>query len=583
MIRKNIIKSMILAALAFNASAQTAQTIKPKYFKDNSTGKLYWNKKLPVYIWVSTTPDHAEQLLQKSSNEKYSVPFYLDTEGVNFIRSKNAVDPVTKEPVKPLQEVMLEVYADGVAPETGVTFFNGFRKYVNATGKVFYGPYVNFNLQATDKTSGVESIFYSINNSAFETYRSEKKLVTQGNYNLKFFSSDRVGNAGKVQEQVFTVDNTPPFTNLNVNGITDEKAVSFTSKMYFNMVDSIAGLKQTYYKFDNGNFVSYDGTSIPFATLNEGQHTLAYYSTDNVNNQEPEKKFDFFLDKSSPLMATDILGDRYIANNIIYFSGKTKLKLTAIDNKVGVKVVKYAIDNQPFTTYSNPFYLPSISGLHSIRYYSVDNLDNQTTGVTGVGYEEYKHSVSKVYVDLTGPTLSHEIIGDVAIRRDTMLLGPNNFIKLNAVDPESGLQKITYSFDGKLIENDYTTPIKMTQKGVHTFEYFGYDNVNNRNVSAFTFISDIEGPELFNFFTVGSISTKQGLEVYPSKVGFSLAGTDVLAGLKSITYSINGQPAKLYATTVNGFKPNTKYTIKIVGTDYLGNQSSKEISFLTGK
>jgi hypothetical protein len=580
MIGKNIFKSIILAVVAFSASAQT---IKPKYFKDTSTGKLYWNKKLPVYIWVSTTPDHAEQLLQKSSNEKYSVPFYLDTEGVNFIRSKNAVDPITKEPVKPLQEVMLEVYADGIAPETGVTFFNGFRKFINTSGKVFYGPYVNFNLQATDKTSGVESVFYSINNSTFETYLSEKTLSVQGDYNLKYFATDRVGNAGKVQVQVFTVDNTPPFTNLNVNGITDEKAVSFTSKMYFNMVDSIAGLKQTFYKFDNGNFVPYDGSSIPFSALTEGKHSLSYYSTDNVSNQEAEKKFDFFLDKSSPLMAADILGDRYLANNIIYFSGKTKLKLTAIDNKVGVKEVKYAIDNQPFSTYTNPFYLPSISGIHNIRYYSVDNLDNQTSSSAGVGYEEFKHNVSKVYVDLTGPTLSHEIIGDIVIRRDTMLLGPNNFIKLNAVDPESGLQKITYSFDGQLIENDYSVPIKMTKKGIHTFEYFGYDNVNNRNTTLFTFVSDIEGPELFNFFTVGSISTRQGLEVYPSSVGFSLAGTDVMAGLKTITYSINGQNQKLYSTTVNGFKPNTKYTIKITGTDYLGNQSFKEVNFLTGK
>jgi len=122
MMLKNVFTTMILAVLAF---ATTAQTSKPKHYTDTTSGKLYWNKKLPVYIWVSTTPDHAEELLNKSPNQKYSVPFYLDTEGVNYIRSKNAVDPETKAMVEPPQEVKLEIYADGIAPETGVTLFNG--------------------------------------------------------------------------------------------------------------------------------------------------------------------------------------------------------------------------------------------------------------------------------------------------------------------------------------------------------------------------------------------------------------------------------------------------------------------------
>jgi len=142
---------------------------------------------------------------------------------------------------------------------------------------------------------------------------------------LKYYATDNVGNASQMQQESFTVDNTPPFTNLNVNGITDDKAISYTSKLYFNTEDSISGLKGTFYKFDDGTLQPYDSKSIPFVFLPEGKHILFYYSTDNVNNQEKEKRFDFFLDKSSPLMATDILGDRYIANNTIYFSGKQNL------------------------------------------------------------------------------------------------------------------------------------------------------------------------------------------------------------------------------------------------------------------
>ena len=46
-------------------------------------------------------------------------------------------------------------------------------------------------------------------------------------------------------------------------------------------------------------------------------------------------------------MAADILGDKFLANGKIYFSARTKLKIIAIDNKVGVQEVKYNIGNSP--------------------------------------------------------------------------------------------------------------------------------------------------------------------------------------------------------------------------------------------
>lgn len=81
------------------------------------------------------------------------------------------------------------------------------------------------------------------------------------------------------------------------------------------------------------------------------------------------------------------------------------MKLTAVDNKSGVKEIRYSIDGKDFEVYDQPFYLPSISGAHTVRYYSIDNMANQTVGRKGSGYEEFKHNVSKVYLDLTGPSI----------------------------------------------------------------------------------------------------------------------------------------------------------------------------------
>ena len=47
---------------------------------------------------------------------------YLDTEGINYIRSKWAVDPASGETITPKREVLMEMYADGLAPRTTLNF-----------------------------------------------------------------------------------------------------------------------------------------------------------------------------------------------------------------------------------------------------------------------------------------------------------------------------------------------------------------------------------------------------------------------------------------------------------------------------
>ena len=142
-----------------------------------------------------------------------------------------------------------------------------------------------------------------------------------------------------------------------------------------------------------------------------------------MDNKEEVKVFDFYFDKTAPIMAADILGDRFIAVDQVYFSGRTKLKLTAVDNKVGVKEIMYSINDEPYQKYEQPFYLPSVSGVHTVRYYSVDNLANKSTSdVKGSSSLEFKHNVNKVYVDLTGPDISQRYQGRYHVSRDTVFI-----------------------------------------------------------------------------------------------------------------------------------------------------------------
>jgi hypothetical protein len=194
-------------------------------------------------------------------------------------------------------------------------------------------------------------------------------------------------------------------------GLAQGKVISSSTKIYFTPTDSISGVAKTFFRFDDEPPRLYTGGILDFNYLNDGEHTLYWYSMDNVRNNEPEQKFEFYLDKTAPIMSADVLGDKFIANDRVYFSGRTKLKLTAVDNKAGIKEVRYSIDGGEFRPYIDPFYLPSKSGIHIIRYYALDNMENEGAGARDAKFDEYKHNVSAVYVDLTGPALRHTYLG----------------------------------------------------------------------------------------------------------------------------------------------------------------------------
>jgi hypothetical protein len=543
-------------------------------------GKLYWNKDLPVYINVSTDPDSKGHNLESEHHAKYTNPFYFDTEGANFIRSNWAVDKETRKTIEPKITLMFEVYADGKAPHTKAKF-SGTGTY-KSKNKYYYGKGLKLSLSSSDEVSGVNKIYYSLDNEPYKEYTGEIEInVEYGKHVLKYYAIDNVGNIEDVESntKTFYTDSGDPQTFHNVTGINlDENVIALNTKIYLTASDEGIGLKQTYYKFDEGPYIPYDGNAIPIKQLSEDHHTITYYSVDNVGNKENEKSFTFFLDKSAPILTSDVLGDRFIVNDQIYFSGRTKMKLTAVDNKSGVKEVNFSIDESEFNTYSEPFYLPQKPGFHVVKFYAVDNADNVTGGGAGSGYKKYMYTTKKIYVDLTGPDLNHSITGKYFTTRDTMFLGKHSKIKLTAKDPESGLQYISYSIDGVQEETVYTEPFTVEGDGEHLIEYFGYDNVNNRNINSFYVVVDQEAPEAHHMFSIQPIGIKEGLHVYPNYVLVYLSGIDKKTGNDRIFWSLNDGLERLYASPVKGFKTGkNKLTYKVV--DKLENEKYSEIEF----
>lgn len=580
---------LFLGASLF-ATAQNQQAHEKGSYVD-SLNRYYQQASLPLYIYVSHSPSQAPTQLTKEESENENKkaelkPIYLDGHGKHYLRHIDGLHNISEN---------FAVYADGIAPESNSSFLAAPR--YNRNGVQYYGKGLTVSLATKDEMSGIKTLFQSSNKSEFVAYNNNITFDTEGEQNVQYYAVDNVGNAEKPHVRNFTVDLSSPETYHNVVGIAKEKIISLSTKIYLTYSDKLSGVANTYYKIDDGKWKEYERNMIiPLEQLTDGDHTLHYYSTDNVANKEETKSFEFYLDRTAPIMSADVLGDRFIVGDQVYFSGRTKLKLTAVDNKAGIKKTLYSVDGGNYQDYNEPFYLPSKSGLHVVRYYALDNMENEGAGNRNARFDEYKHNVSTVYVDLTGPTLSFQYLDNKFQKGDTIYVTPNTRIKLAAFDPESGLQKIAYSIDNQTDETLYSQPFTIKEFGKHTINYFGYDNVNNRNVSSFVFIVDNKPPDIFVNFSIapnsweqapptasGSSSGEEKIAIYPTYTTLFLAATDLQTGFDEIRYSVNGEKSRPYEGLIRGFEKNKIYTITIYAEDKLGNKTEKVIRFKTDK
>jgi len=540
-------------------------------------GKLYIQKSMPVYLYISTEPNQKGEMyqLQSDSTPKFANPMYFDTEGYNTFRSPSAVDTVTKKIHYPLTDVMFEVYADSRLPRTKLKY-DVKKRYFDGKN-LFIGNETKITLDAYDAMSGVEQTLISIDSSDFKKYTDPIVFNKEKVYVIQYYSVDNVGNVERVKSKVFHIDLTNPVSELIFEGDKYENIISGRTKLVIKATDNISGISATYYSLDNKNYRKYT-YPIKAAYLPEGEHTIKYYSVDKVGNKEPEHEYKFYIDKTPPILVDEILGNSFVVNGREYSSGRTKLKLTAVDNKSGVKEIKYSINRQPYVLYEKPFYLTSVSGSLSVVSYAVDNVGNKSIAT------EKSTKNKAAYVDLTGPQLKYKLLGKVFKARDTVFINKDTKIQLSAYDAESGVKTLSYSLhDGE--EVPYSKPFTIPDEGVYTLNIMATDNVDNFNKKTISLIVDNSGPDIYSRFSILPVGKReiQGKmsDVYLSHVVLFLSATDAKVAIDRIYYSINGGEKKLYTGIIEKFKRGKDYVIDVTAKDKLGNINTSKVIFGT--
>lgn len=583
-----ILPLLALLCVSFFTYAQEPQkpTFEKRVFiKDGNT---YVQKQLPLYLKFSTDPGGKNYDLKSKSTPQYADPMYLDTEGPNYIRSRWAVNKTTLKTAVPQQEILYEIYADGIAPITSSSFSGAPRYY--ARGTVYYGKGLRVNLSANDAVSGVEAIHYSLNGEAYNSYANTLTFTTDKANTLYYYSHDNVGNSEVTRSKKFTVDLTPPSSNHTIVGISHNgNIIAPSTRFRLSSSDGSSGVNATYYELDSRGRRVYYGSPVGVSGLNDGNHTIYYYAKDNVRNEETRQSFAFYLDRIPPVLSAKIDGDQYRARGRMYVSERSKVNLSATDNKAGVAHIKYRLDGGGTQTYSSPFGIPNRLGTRYIQYYSTDNVQNRTNNKSLAG----ALGVSSVYMDNRKPITAITYGQPQFFHRDTLFVNSTTRVTLRATDYESGVKRIDYSVNGS--GNTYSSPFTMAGEGYKTITFQATDNVNNqeqqKTSNAFV---DNTPPVIYHNFSISHVGTKkrggQTLKIYPNYTRLYLGATDAHCGTDKITYSINGAPFADYSSPytldiseVRRFRKNKLHTVVIKATDKLGNESSKTVEFYIGE
>lgn len=534
-------------------------------------GKLYIQKDLPLYLWMSTDEetDSGKYRLESEESAAYSNPMYLDTEGYNTVRSPSAVDPTTRKTIYPIRDIIYEVYADSRPPVSKIDY--GKADVFEQEEAIYLGGETIISLSAKDELSGLENIYYSLNGSAFKAYSEVISITEEKEYLLLYYAVDNVGNVEALHEKKMIYDKSPPQSSYEVVGDQFENILSGRSKIELSSVDGSVGTKNIYYSLDDGTEKVYSKQLLA-ASLSQADHKLVFYAVDKVGNKEETKQFDFYVDKTPPTIIEEIMGKSFFSGGKEYSSGKSRLKLTSFDNKAGVKEVKYSVNSNEYLPYDKPVFLTQSSGNILIKSYAVDKVNNRSASQTA------NEKTTIPYIDLTGPQLGHAFTGPKFVSRDTTFINSETKILLKATDSESGLQSIEYSLNGSnpIV---FDGPFSAEKAGYNEIDFTGFDNVQNTSGEYFGFKVDNKGPEISHSFGTSPLRVSNGMKVYPAHAVLFFTATDNVVGFKRMTYALNGGSAKEYTGVLKNLPKGTN-TVQVVAFDNLGNSSQKEIKFI---
>jgi len=533
----NTEQSQILSVTVDNTVPTTEISVSsPQYTSD---GKLWVSSETSISLSavdggvIPCGVKYTEYRINTGEWIKYTTGFNLsgaDGDYTIYYRSGDNLDNVE-------ESKSLTVKLDNTAPLTTISFCEP--KYVSDE-KIWITSSTAIDLASTDSGCGVKNTEYKIDDDPYTAYFSTFYLSTlpEGEHTIYFRSADNLNNTEQEKSVTIIIDNTPPTTSINIGN----PKYTADNKIWINNYTPItlsaedggitpSGVKSIAYKVDNNAWQLYS-SAFDLRTFNEGEHTIYYYSQDNVNNTEQIKSIKVILDVTPPvtaMLSSEPKYDNYITSDTIF-------ALSPADGGVilsGVKYSQYNINNQFWSIYIQQFNITGADGIYAINYQSVDNVENYETA-----------EFTTVKLDNTAPVSALTISdGKQYTSSDGKLYASmDTKYVLSAEDPvinevASGLSKIEYSIDGSSF-TIYTTSITLTE-GIHTITYRGIDKLGNTELVK-TFNVNVDNTPPVTQHIINGIQYTSDSKIYitpASVIGFTMIDPTVSGVASGISYT----------------------------------------------
>ena len=281
--KKAILLVWMATALKGILTGQDPEPVKPSIFV-NSEGQIYYNRNLPVYLWISGSPEENAPAyrLTSDTSRKYTNPMYWDCEGEHTVFAPRSVDTLKKQAADPQSKVVFHVMADSKSPVTRARLSG--KSLITRNGVNFYSGSIAITLSAKDLTSGISSTYFSLNGKPFEKYTGPLAIETDGEYFLAYYSVDLVGNREEKKDGKFLLDNGAPVTSSSFDGLEDGR-ISLKTMLVLKSSDGISGVKNIVYCINQGPETVYT-RPIPAGRLADGKSSISFYAVDNLLNRE---------------------------------------------------------------------------------------------------------------------------------------------------------------------------------------------------------------------------------------------------------------------------------------------------------
>jgi hypothetical protein len=422
----------LLGANTLSAAAENEAVSRSNFVYETETDRYFANERSRFTIRALDDPKMVERIEVSIDDEDfrvYSGELNFKTEGLHVVKFR-AQDPVKNW--SPLQ--FFRIYVDLTPPRsqavwTGKTYKDGSKLFVQPSSVLY--------INAQDNLSGISKTLWQ-NGTQLTSVPDKVSFSKEGEYNVKYAATDKVGNQEAWQSLSFIVDSHAPTSQLQMEGFSfkakDALFVNSTTRIQLASVDALSGVEKIEYQINEGPVTQYVGPLAPIGKKME----LKYRSVDRVGNTEAWKAMTVLQDTKPPKLTLNFNGKSVFVAGKLYVQPGFSIQAAAQDNESGLNEVLITRDGKSFTPTQGGSFKFDQPGEYAFGMRAKDQVGN------GEDSNPYI-----IVVDATPPTTDYSASQKLVESDKVFLTGLPNRLDFSAADSGVGIERIEISYDGK--------------------------------------------------------------------------------------------------------------------------------------